>query len=91
MIIPIEPRFDTYQNREIRCAMGAINLYKPQSKEQRCVLILTISCSSRRLSPHIFLHRAYLIQPAVKDWHPSPLGCQRYQKVWLENGGVRRW
>ncbi len=37
------------------------------------------------IAPLYFNASAYLIHPAVKNWHPSPLAFQRYQYVWLEN------
>jgi oligopeptide transport system substrate-binding protein len=37
------------------------------------------------IAPLYFNAQTYLIHPAVKNWHPSPLGFQRYQNVWLEN------
>lgn len=37
------------------------------------------------IAPLYFNAQTYLIHPAVKNWHPSPLGFQRFQKVWLEN------
>ena len=37
------------------------------------------------IAPLYFNAQTYLIHPAVKNWHPSPLGYQRYQYVWLEN------
>jgi oligopeptide transport system substrate-binding protein len=37
------------------------------------------------IAPLYFDAQTYLIHPAVKNWHPSPLGFQRYQHVWLES------
>ena len=37
------------------------------------------------IAPLYFNAQTYLIHPAVKNWHPSPLGFQRFQRVWLEN------
>ena len=37
------------------------------------------------IAPLYFNAQTYLISPAVKNWHPSTLGFQRHQNVWLEH------
>ena len=45
----------------------------------------TLLLEEAPIAPLYFDASVYLIHPAVKNWHPSPLGFQRYQLVWLEN------
>ena len=35
-------------------------------------------------APLVFRARTYLINPAVKNWEPSPLGLHRFQLIRLE-------
>jgi oligopeptide transport system substrate-binding protein len=37
------------------------------------------------ITPLVFGARIYLVHPAVKNWHPSPLGLNRFHLVELRN------
>jgi len=72
------PAYDRLMNEAARTADAQARFRIFQQAE-------TLMLKETPVAPLVFRTKTYLLNPAVKNWEPSPLGMHLYKKVYLQS------